>query len=355
MIICSNCGTINSEGGGNICRKCGALLPVSSSSKHRTNRRPQQSKPKAEKTQSQKPLVLNEIPTQNFFNNKPRSVEKKVEAWSNEESVKEPLDKPEILSEDEEPSEVTFKPGSTQAQSGEMLREITPQPFKGSLISSRGMYGTATKPQPTRIKQEGSEPQEKPPHTGSSLVSSVPSNESHLLKRKQLEDDMTNVLSFLSKKITIEEPQAKAYKLIPKDSEKSVENIPPSSINDILRQLTRLDRYIEASAIIKGDGTILASAISNRVSDSLFATIGQNLSMISKDIIQGLSAGTLSSISIRATRGVLDLAPIDKKNPLLKDMLLIIYSHAKVKSGIISFAVGLIKRQLKEYMGMQKA
>ena len=29
MIICSNCGTTNNESAGNVCRKCGALLPRS--------------------------------------------------------------------------------------------------------------------------------------------------------------------------------------------------------------------------------------------------------------------------------------------------------------------------------------
>ena len=29
MIICSNCGATNNEAAGHICRKCGALLPIS--------------------------------------------------------------------------------------------------------------------------------------------------------------------------------------------------------------------------------------------------------------------------------------------------------------------------------------
>jgi predicted regulator of Ras-like GTPase activity (Roadblock/LC7/MglB family) len=111
------------------------------------------------------------------------------------------------------------------------------------------------------------------------------------------------------------------------------------------------DLNIEASSIIKTDGTILASAISSRISDSLFATIGMNLSMIGTDIIEGLDAGTLKSISVRGTDGVLDLAPIDRENPSVKDMILVIFSHPRVKSGIISFAVNIVKKQLLDYLG----
>ena len=129
--------------------------------------------------------------------------------------------------------------------------------------------------------------------------------------------------------------------------------IPPTSMNEILKELVNLDSNIEASAILKTDGEILASAISTRISESLFTTIAMNLSMIGTDIIEGLSAGTLKSISVQGSNGVLSLAPIDKKNPNLKDMILILFSDPKVKSGIISFAVHIVKKQVKEYLGFE--
>ncbi|GAH16930.1 unnamed protein product, partial [marine sediment metagenome] len=92
----------------------------------------------------------------------------------------------------------------------------------------------------------------------------------------------------------------------------------------------------------------------SRISDSLFATIGQNLSMIGNDIIEGLSAGTLLNISIRGTDGVLDLAPIGSKETLGDDMILIILSHPRVKSGIIHFAVSIVKKQVNQYLGLLK-
>jgi predicted regulator of Ras-like GTPase activity (Roadblock/LC7/MglB family) len=185
-----------------------------------------------------------------------------------------------------------------------------------------------------------------------SFTLSSPNIESTLIKQKQLEEDMTKVLSFLSKKITV-----KPLKTIKKENEikkKPEKVIPPSSMNEILKDLLKLDLHIEASAIIKKDGTILASAISSRISDSLFATIGQNLSMIGDDIIEGLSAGTLLNISIRGSNGVLDLAPIGSKETLGDDMILIILSHPRVKSGIIHFAVSIVKKQVSQYLGLSK-
>ena len=223
---------------------------------------------------------------------------------------------------------------------GEILREITPQPFRGSIIADKGVYGH---PQQTKVSTNKK--------SQNSPVSST-QVESGLLKQKQLEDDMTEVLSFLSKKITVK--PLKTVKKVEKVKEKPEVVIPPSSMNEILKDLLKLDLYIEASAIIKRDGTILASAISSRISDSLFATIGQNLSMIGSDIIEGLSAGTLLNISIRGSNGVLDLAPIGSQEALGGEMILIILSHPRVKSGIIHFAVSMVKKQVSQYSGLTK-
>ncbi|MFW9879702.1 MAG: hypothetical protein ACFFG0_42045, partial [Candidatus Thorarchaeota archaeon] len=171
-------------------------------------------------------------------------------------------------------------------------------------------------------------------------------------KQKRLEKDMTEVLSFLSKKISVKKLEPSITKTTTKiEPDKK---IPPASMNEILKELITLDSRIEASAIIKTDGTMLASAISSRISESLFSTIGINLSMIGSDIIHGLSAGTLKSISVKGSEGVLDLAPIDRESPNLKDMILILFSHPKVKSGIISVATNLIKKQIKFYLGLEK-
>ena len=338
MIICSNCGTTNNETDGRICRKCGALLPSSN--------KPPRMKISSKKTA--KPKINEE--------RAPPAKRKQVIAIQKEKPKKKPKAKPEILdlheipkSKNKEEQEI-LEDGiesdfndSNDDNNGDFMQEITPQPFRGSIIVDKSVFG---RPKQTKTSK-GSKSQSSKNESTSS-----PKTESTLLKQKQLEDDMTKVLSFLSKKITV-----KPLKTIQKEEKikrKPEKVIPPSSMSEILKGLIKLDLHIEASAIIKRDGTILASAISSRISDSLFATIGQNLSMIGNDIIEGLSAGTLLNISIRGTNGVLDLAPIGSKETLGNEMILIILSHPRVKSGIIHFAVSIVKKQVTQYLGLSK-
>ncbi|MFW9946301.1 MAG: hypothetical protein ACFFDX_05675 [Candidatus Odinarchaeota archaeon] len=318
MIICSNCGTTNSSEE-RICRTCGALLPVSNKSprtKIVSNKKKTKSKKKAiQENVIEKPslLELQEIPKE--------------------------FDEPHLkVNDSPEYKDITQKSvedrNINDEEEQEILKEITPKPFRGSILSSKVVFGTPPVKATKKISKQTLEGQE-----------------STLLKQKQLEEDMTKVLKFLSKKITVEELPSE--KTIGKKKEKE-KAISPSSMNEILKDLLKLDLHIEASAIIKKDGTILASAISSRMSDSLFATIGQSLSLIGMDIIESLSAGTLLNISLRGTNGVLDLAPIDIKTTQGSDMILIILSHPRVKSGIIHFAANIVKKQVKEYLGLSK-
>ncbi len=354
MIICQTCGTTNNEINTRICRNCGALLPVSSRTprvrrqksstekkkKQKTTKQPKQKPVKQEEKLKDK-LELDEIPKENEI------VDKEKELQEIPTTIQEEIQTPE------------------EAKST-VLQEIPAQPFKGSIINSRsGVKSPPSLPTPpprsgdtisdafSELKKSILEEQEEYKDIP---LSPIPSDstvsEESVLKQNQLEKDMTEVLGFLSKKISVKKLEIPKGKT--KQKVESKEEIPPSSMNEILKRLLTLDLNIEASAIIKTDGTILASAISSRISDSLFATIGMNLSMMGTDIIEGLSAGTLKSISLKATEGVLDLAPIDKENPSVKDMFLILFSHPKVKSGIISFAISIVKKQLKDYLGLKK-
>lgn len=361
MIICQNCGTTNNENVNKVCRKCGALLPIPSKQlrvrEQKTTREKKKVKKETKKpvktsteTKKKEKLDLQEIPKEPEIINDSKQLQE-IPAPSNE--VLKKKSKTEINSHSEEIE-------------SEILQEITPQPFKGSILDSHN-DGASQVSKPFRsirskdtiseafleLKSSVMEEQEEKPSVPLVPVSDeVSKSDSAVMKQKQLERDMTEVLGFLSKKISVKKlefPKGKTKK-----EEELHEEIPPSSMNDILKRLLTLDLNIEASAIIKTDGTILASAISSRISDSLFATIGMNLSMIGSDIIEGLGAGTLKSISLKASNGVLDLAPIDKENPRVKDMFLILFSHSKVKSGIISFAINIVKKQLKEYLGLKK-
>ena len=340
MIICSNCGATNNEESGQICRKCGALLPTSRraprirmtpSKKTKKEVKPQKRTPDKKKVSKPKSdyFDLQEIPKPEKLN----EIENE-----DEDELMEPQTHLEY-EDDEEFVENELEEGDTDA-----LEEITPQPYKGSIIADKGVFGP-----PRQVRSRAA----TKPRSAQKSTASPSEKESVLLKQKQLEEDMSNVLSFLSKKITVK-PLDSIRKQKQAIQEKPEERIPPSSMNEILKDLLKLDLHIEASAIIKGDGTILASAISSRISENLFATIGQNLSMIGEDIIKGLSAGTLLNISIRGTDGVLDLAPIGSKKSFGDDMILIILSHPRVKSGIIYFAVSIVKKQVKQYLGLLK-
>ena len=328
MIICTNCGATNNEADGAICRKCGALLPISTKSTR--TRIPIKKKEKQVKEKAH--LPEEEVVIAKPTNFDLQDIPLKEEQVSKRDSSKEgafPTDTTNVEEIYEQP---------------EILTEIKPRPFEGSIIANKGIYGrkSVEMPRDKDLKQSISEP--SPTETESSLV-----------KQKQLEKDMTKVLKFLSTKITVKPlEELKVQKEIKEIIKEPESQITPSSMNEILTNLLTLDNHIEASAIIQKDGTILASAISSRISDSLFATIAQNLSMIGNDIIEGLNAGILTDISIKGSEGVLDLAPIDTKGKIKNEMVLIVFSHPKVKSGIIHLAANMVKKQVIQYLGLTK-
>ena len=308
IIICQNCGATNKDV--QICRKCGALLPVSSKG---SRSKILSSEEETNEEKNVPEMDLQEIPldTDNLENVISNEVVQESEEFSPKEDIE----------------------SNTEEDSVEVLKEITPQPFRSKIITSK----KKVKSKQAKISQN-------------SIKSTEDDVKSTLVKQKQLEKDMSKVLGFLSKKITVKELKPPQSKTEPE--EKLDKEIPPKSMNEILNELLKLDLNIEASAIIKKDGTILASAISERISDKLFASIGQTLSQIGTDILDGLNAGLLKNMYVRGTEGVLDLAPIDKKLPTIKDMILIIFSQPKVKSGIITFAVNIVKKKVKQYLGM---
>lgn len=292
-------------------------------------------------------------------------------------------------SQNAQPQMDTQQPQNSNQLPNDFLREITPQPFNEPVIQRREVYGpprqqrsqedsrnpSKSKPEIKQIPNRGAHQSQKSssatqninqssltgspttPTTSNSSTSS-PSQHSSLAppsrqRQKEIEQDMQDVLELLSKKLVVPKPREKKD---PEEPDKNVEakdELPPTSMNEILKNLFKIDLNIEASAIVKDDGTILASAISNRVSDTLFATIGQTLSMIGTDIVEGLNAGTLKTISLKATKGILDLAPINSKFEMTEGMFLILFSQPRVKSGVINIAVNSAKKQIKKYLGLK--
>lgn len=357
MIICQNCGTTNNEAVTNTCRTCGALLPVvsknSRSKRIRTEKKKKEKQKPSEQPQveskqleeiSEEKMELQEIPAEDKLIVEEAVLQEIPKSSKDELKIKTP------------PS----KDKDSKSPKAEVLQEIPAQPYRSTIMDARksfqppSYFTNSVSDAFTELRSSILDKDQEQKISVSPLPKPMETTDSTAaaLKQQALEKDMTKVLSFLSKKISVKKLEMPESKSTEKTQHK--EEIPPSSMNDILKRLITLDLNIEASAIIKTDGTILASAISSRISDSLFATIGMNLSMMSSDIIEGLDAGKLRSISVRGTEGILDLAPIDKENPSVENMILVILSHPKTKSGIISFAVNIVKKQLKEYLGIQK-
>ena len=338
------------------CRKCGALLPISSKSTRTRTKKKKSEKKAKEKPHSERIEISIE------------SVDKEEEKIDLHEIPKEielnldeiPSEASEILESDSFHEVLDESEQEIGEENSQALQEITPKPFQSSLLSGKKDFQptSSTSIDPisdafSKLKQSIlEEEKEKPKPSLAPIPTKTSETDVSILKQKRLEKDMTEVLGFLSKKISVKklEPPVAESKTKKEPEKKN----PPANMNEILNELITLDSRIEASAIIKTDGTMLASAISSRISESLFSTIGMNLSMIGSDIVHGLSAGTLKSISVKGSDGVLDLAPIDRESPNLKDMILILFSHPKVKSGIISIAINLIKKQIKYYLGLEK-
>ena len=360
--ICANCGATNTNDRDKFCKTCGALLPVKRPPRVSLESNNSEHKVKTPTiTASKNNSVTNNIngtpPPRSieaqFFSSKKTKGQElnqlNLQEIPKETPQKVPQKKPSVKPKPKvkELNKVNIPEISDSNDDDRVLREIKPKPFSGSIIASREVYGA---PKSDNIEQENQENQLS--NTTATLKDS--NIEDALYKRKRLEEDMTNVLGFLSEKLKSGKLET-TQKSKPKQIKKRItEKITPTNLNEILISLLKLDLHIEASALIEKDGTVLSSAISDRISDSLFATIGQNLTMIGKDIIDGLSAGKLKSISVRGTDGILDLAPIDKTDPNMKSMILIVFSHPKIKSGIISMAVSIVKKQVMDFLTTNK-
>jgi len=125
MIICSNCGATNSEVGGHICRKCGALLPTSRrpprirmapSKKENKEDKPQERIPDKKKVSKPHHLDLQEIP-------KPKELNEIEDDHIETQTPLEYEDVKEFVEDELEDEEDT-----------DVLEEIAPQPYKGSII-----------------------------------------------------------------------------------------------------------------------------------------------------------------------------------------------------------------------------
>ncbi len=81
--------------------------------------------------------------------------------------------------------------------------------------------------------------------------------------------------------------------------------------------LNKLDKNLEASAVVRRDGSLLASAHSSRVKPEMMATITSALFGIAQDSIRAISGGKMRIITINAEQVILMLRPINEETILL--------------------------------------
>ena len=120
----------------------------------------------------------------------------------------------------------------------------------------------------------------------------------------------------------------------------------PDNLNDVLRELIKVDPVIKASALVKRDGTIIASGISTIFSDSLISIIATTVANIAKDIIFATESGDLKYITLGGTSGVIHLVPI------LADIFLVILTGANSKQGIINVVAKNVEKGVKKYLNL---
>jgi len=112
-----------------------------------------------------------------------------------------------------------------------------------------------------------------------------------------------------------------------------------------LKELNKLDRTLEASAIIRyRDHTVLAAATSTRTSENLMVTITSTIFDICQDSIKALGGGKIRILNITAENVTLLLSPIDDGT------VLIVVTNPKSNVGLISMYMELTCDKIREIL-----
>ncbi|MHA1267506.1 MAG: roadblock/LC7 domain-containing protein [Candidatus Helarchaeota archaeon] len=117
-----------------------------------------------------------------------------------------------------------------------------------------------------------------------------------------------------------------------------------SQLIQFLRELNKLDRTLEASAVVRTDGTLLASAHSSRAKPEMMATISSTLYSIAKDSVHAISGGKMRMVTITAENSVLMLTGIDTNT------VLILVTSPKSNLGLISMYSELVAQNIAKFL-----
>ncbi|MHA1376993.1 MAG: zinc-ribbon domain-containing protein [Candidatus Helarchaeota archaeon] len=103
-----------------------------------------------------------------------------------------------------------------------------------------------------------------------------------------------------------------------------------------LKELNKLDRTLEASAIVRyRDHTVLAAATSSRTSENLMVTITSTIFDICQDSIKALGGGKIRILNITADNITLLLSPVNDET------VLIVVTNPKSNVGLIAMYMEL--------------
>jgi len=211
MRICANCGATNRDDKDKFCRTCGAMLPVKRPPRIRMGSSKLKKEENKDRTtfntvNSNKPAINNNnrfTPPQNvesqFFTSK-QTNNQELNKLNLQEIPKVtpkqiPQSKPSIASKPKVKELKTINISDNKEDDKRFLREIKPKPFSGSIIASREVYGS---PKSNVIEKQN---QENQLSNTSTTILNKSATEDAIYKRKRLEEDMTNVLGFLSEKL----------------------------------------------------------------------------------------------------------------------------------------------------------
>jgi len=113
---------------------------------------------------------------------------------------------------------------------------------------------------------------------------------------------------------------------------------------EFLRGLNRLDRFLEASAVVKKDGTLLASAHSTRAKPEMMRTISSTLFGIAEDSIRAISGGKMRIVTIIAEQVVLMLRPVNE------DTCLLLITSPKSNLGLLLTQSELVSQNIAKFL-----
>lgn len=146
--------------------------------------------------------------------------------------------------------------------------------------------------------------------------------------------------TFAKKPLGVAKPEAPTSKV--KHAEISQEE--RAQLIEFLRGLNRLDRFLEASAVVKKDGSLLASAHSTRAKPEMMTTITSTLFSISEDSIRAISGGKIRSVTVMAETCVLMLCPINE------DTILLLVTSPKSNLGLLSMQSEVVSQNIAKLL-----